>query len=413
MSHSARELRIPGLVVVEHEFQVPLDHARPGGETIGVFARELADPDGRDKPYLVFFQGGPGHESFRPTRVPASFPLERILADHRMLLLDQRGTGRSTPVGDLPGKTPQEQAEYLTHFRADSIVKDAEWLRQELGVTRWAVLGQSFGGFCVLNYLSTAPDSLSAAYITAGLPPIGTHVDEVYTVIYDRVLERNRRFYERYPADRDRMRAAVRHIEHEGVRLTDGDRLSARRFRQAGNVLGMSDGAEKLHYLLETPFDGPAFRTDARDPMGFTRNPLYAVLHEACWADGFATNWSAQRVLPDRYREDETLFTGEQVFPWVFDDYSALHPLKEAAEILAAHEWPKLCDPEVLKNNEVPAAAAIWVEDAYVESSFSIRTAGQVKGLRPWITNEYEHNGLRVAGDHVLDRLMSLAAGRA
>jgi pimeloyl-ACP methyl ester carboxylesterase len=413
MSSTAREFRIPGLVVVEHEFEVPLDHGQPGGETITVFARELSDPDGRDRPFCVYLQGGPGSESPRATRVPPSFPMERILADHRLLLLDQRGTGRSTPVGDLEGRTPPEQADYLTHFRADSIVKDAEFIREALGAGRWAVLGQSFGGFCVLNYLSTAPDSLSAAYITAGLPPIATHIDEVNTATFARIVERNRRFYERYPADRDRLRELLRHLETTGVRLADGDQLTARRFRQAGNHLGMSDGAEKLHYLLETPFDSPAFRHDARDPMGFTRNPIYAILHEACWADGFATNWSAARVRPEAYDTDETLFTGEHVFPWVFDDYSALHPLKEAADILAAHEWPKLSDAEVLRKNQVPAAAAIWLEDAYVESTFSIRTAGQVKGLRPWITNEYEHNGLRVAGNDLLDRLMRMAADRA
>ena len=44
-----------------------------------------------------------------------------------MLLLDQRGTGRSTPVSG------RERAEYLTHFRADSIVRDAELLREALG----------------------------------------------------------------------------------------------------------------------------------------------------------------------------------------------------------------------------------------------------------------------------------------
>ena len=53
--------------------------------------------------------------------------MKRALADYRVLLLDQRGTGRSTPVGpDIPGDTPEEQAAYLTHFRADSIVRDAE-----------------------------------------------------------------------------------------------------------------------------------------------------------------------------------------------------------------------------------------------------------------------------------------------
>ena len=55
--------RAPGLVLVEHEFAVPLDHARPDGETITVFGREIADPDGLDRPFLVSLQGGPGHEA--------------------------------------------------------------------------------------------------------------------------------------------------------------------------------------------------------------------------------------------------------------------------------------------------------------------------------------------------------------
>ena len=85
---------IPGLFIAEHEFEVPLDHSAPG-ETITVFAREVADPEGRDRPWLVYLQGGPGHESPRPTGNPRGPGwLERALADFRVLLLDQRGTGR-------------------------------------------------------------------------------------------------------------------------------------------------------------------------------------------------------------------------------------------------------------------------------------------------------------------------------
>ncbi|MBC8093951.1 MAG: aminopeptidase, partial [Pseudonocardia sp.] len=54
--------RLPGLVTVEHELSVPLDHADPAGGQITVFAREVADPDGRDRPFLVYLQGGPGFE---------------------------------------------------------------------------------------------------------------------------------------------------------------------------------------------------------------------------------------------------------------------------------------------------------------------------------------------------------------
>jgi pimeloyl-ACP methyl ester carboxylesterase len=406
-------IRTAGLVLVEHEFAVPLDHDRPDGERITVFAREVADPDGCDRPFLVFLQGGPGFEAPRPARHPtAPYWIDRALSEFRVLMLDQRGTGRSTPVGALPGRTPQEQADYLTHFRADSIVRDAEWIRRELGVDRWSVLGQSFGGFCVLTYLSHAPEGLREAFFTGGLPPVGRPVDEVYHATYERVLDRNRRYYERYPGDRERVREIRRRLDAEDVRLPGGDRLTGRRFRQIGHMLGMGSGAEHLHYVVELPPDSPAFLYDVDAAGQFPRNPLYAAIHEACYADGCATRWSAERLLPQAYDAPE-LFTGEHVYPWMFEDYSALAPLREAAEILANVEWPRLYDAEQLRANEVPAAAAVYAEDMYVERAFSEETAAQVRGLRPWVTNEYQHDGLRADGDRILGRLIDLARGRA
>ena len=122
--HTTHTVHVPGLVLTEHEVTVPLDHAHgPDGEQITVFAREVADADGRDRPFLVFLQGGPGSEAPRPTRRPTGPGwLDRALQDYRVLMFDQRGTGRSTPVGTLPGRTPQQQADHLAHFRADSIV---------------------------------------------------------------------------------------------------------------------------------------------------------------------------------------------------------------------------------------------------------------------------------------------------
>ena len=410
-----RTLRVPGLVLTEHEFAVPLDHARPDGERITVFAREVADPDGREKPFLVFLQGGPGYEAPRPSRQPATPGwLDRALGEFRVLMLDQRGTGRSSPVGALPGRTPAEQAEYLARFRADAIVRDAEWIRRELGVERWSVLGQSFGGFCVTSYLSLAPEGLREALITGGLPPLGPRVDDVYRATYVRTLDRTRRYYERYPDDRERALALHARLRGgEELRLPSGDRLTWRRLRQAGQELGMSDGAEQLHYLLELPPDAPAFGHDLEAATAFARNPLYAVLHEASWADGGSTRWAAERTLPEAYAASPELFTGEHVYPWMFEDYGALAPLREAAELLAAREWPRLYDPDRLAANEVPAAAAIYAQDMYVERAFSEETAAHVRGLRPWITSEYEHNGLRVDGARILGHLLDLARGRA
>jgi pimeloyl-ACP methyl ester carboxylesterase len=405
-------LSLPGLTVIEHSFEIPLDHSDEAGPRITVFARELADPGGRDRPYLVYLQGGPGFEAPRPTRAPNGPGwLDRALAQFRVLMLDQRGTGRSTPIGTLPGKTPQEQADYLALHRADAIVRDAEWIRKELGVDRWSVLGQSFGGLCVTTYLSIAPEGLREALISGGLPPLRRHIDEVYAATYKRVLDRNRQYLKRYPQDAKRLGALRELTESEGIELASGDRLTWRRFRQLGTMLGFSDGAEQMHYLLELPFDSPAFAHDVPAAGEFARNPLYAILHEACWADGGVTRWSAQRLLPEIF-DSEPLLTGEHVGQWTFEDYAALAPLREAADLLAEREWPHLYEPEVLEANEVPAAALIYAQDMYVERAFSEETAARIPGMRYWLTNEYEHNGLRADGSRILGRLLDLARGR-
>src|SRR5689334_18275356 len=127
--------RLPGLILTDHEFRVPLDHSRPGGEQITVFARAAVAPgkEHAELPWLVFLQGGPGGKSPRPI-APGDW-LKRALEEYRVLLLDQRGTGRSTPASHqtlaLRGG-PRAQAEYLMHFRADSIVRDAEYIRKAL-----------------------------------------------------------------------------------------------------------------------------------------------------------------------------------------------------------------------------------------------------------------------------------------
>jgi pimeloyl-ACP methyl ester carboxylesterase len=404
--------RVPGAVFTEREHLVPLDHARPDGPGITVFSREVADPDGLDRPYLLFLQGGPGIEAARPTSPPSGW-MKRALKEFRVLLLDQRGTGRSTPVGwQIPGSTPAEQAEYLTHFRADSIVRDAELIRRELGVERWSVLGQSFGGFTSVAYLSIAPEGLREAFITGGLPPLARPVDEVYAATYRRVMERTERYFERYPEDRARVREIHRRLDADEFPLENGDRLTVRRFRQLGAFLGDSAGWENLHHIVEQPMDAPGFRVDVEGAVRFVRNPIYATLHESSYADGVTTRWSAHRLLPDEIR-DGIGFTGEHVFPWMFDDYRALRPHKAAAELLAEHPWPRLYDAAQLAVNEVPVAATIYVHDMYVERPFAEETAAAVRGLRTWITDEYVHNALRADGERVLDRLIDLARGRA
>ena len=123
--------RAPNFVFTEHEFELPA-RPRAAGRTDDHRLRPRGRHSGArrdDRPWLVYLQGGPGFEAPRLLKLIDETWWERALQDYRLLLLDQRGTGRSTPVGSLPDMSAQDQAEYLTHFRADSIVRDAEAIR--------------------------------------------------------------------------------------------------------------------------------------------------------------------------------------------------------------------------------------------------------------------------------------------
>jgi pimeloyl-ACP methyl ester carboxylesterase len=423
--------RQPGTVLTDHTFAVPLDHDRPEGERIEVFAREVAaaDRDPAGLPWLMFLQGGPGAGAPRPHGRDRW--LHRALADYRVLLLDQRGTGRSTPATRQTlarSGSAAEQAGYLAHFRADAIVRDAELVRRAItGGEPWSVLGQSYGGFCTVTYLSLAPEGIREAFITGGLPGLDTSADDVYRLTYGKVAARTRAHYERYPGDADQARRVARHLRDHQVVLPDGAPFTVEAFQTLGLMLGGSTGSDDLHYLIESPFAGDelsdAFLHAVAPHLSFASGPLYAVLHEACYAQGAATRWSAQRIRSEFGEFDPAaaidgdgplLFTGEMIYPWMFEADPALRPLRGAADVLAERvDWPALYDPARLAANDVPAAAAVYFNDMYVPTEFSVPTAQAVRGLRAWVTSEYEHNGLSVSNGAVLDRLIALARGNA
>ena len=413
----------PGLTFRDHVIAVPVDHSDPHGATIDLFAREVVAPDraGDDLPWLLFLQGGPGGKSPRPTA--ADGWLGRALRTHRVLLLDQRGTGRSTPVTarTVAGLEAGRLADHLRLFRADSIVADAEIARARIaGGARWDTLGQSYGGFITLAYLSRAPEALRTCYVTGGLPSLTATADEWYARTYPRVAARNAEYYRRFPADVAAVRRLADHLTEHEVLLPDGDRLTARRLRFLGNTFGMSDGFANLHWLLDEAWHGDdladGFRYATMTATGFIDTPIFALQEFTCTPGG-ATAWAAERALADHPEfapdADPLLFTGEMMYPWMFREITALKPFAAAAELLAAHDdWPPLYDPAQLAANEVPVFAAVYFDDMYVDAELQLQTARALGNTRVWVTNEYEHNGLRLAGDKILDRLMSMAAGQ-
>lgn len=432
--------RVPGLIATERTFSVPLEHDAPLGERISVFAREVRAPGGERRPWLVYLQGGPGFGGPRPAGSGGTGSvggwIGRAVQNFRVLLLDQRGTGRSTPVNrqTLPERgDAASQADYLAHFRADSIVRDCELIRRELaGDEPWTVLGQSFGGFCATTYLSLAPEGLRRVLICGGLPSLDAHADDVYRAAYPRMARKNRDYYARYPQDVEQVRRIGAYLAEHEVTLPGGMLLTVEAFQSLGIKFGASDGFERMHYLLEGALLqvgdrvllSDAFQEEVQHALSFAGHPIYALLHEPCYAQGGKpTAWSAERVraeFPEFSPARATsgrgnaplLMTGETIHPWHFRTDPALRPLRATADLVAQRtDWAPLYDVDVLADNQVPAAAIVYAEDLYVDPEHSSHTAEQIRGLRRWITNEYEHDGVRSSGDAVFERLWRMADG--
>ncbi len=89
---------------------------------------------------VLFLHGGPG---------AGASPTHRRFFDpshYRIIIMDQRGAGRSTPLGEVRRNS------------TELLVDDAERLRRHLGVERWMLFGGSWGSTLALAYAQTHPE---------------------------------------------------------------------------------------------------------------------------------------------------------------------------------------------------------------------------------------------------------------
>lgn len=419
---------LPGIRVRERSVEVPLDWGKTdgGGQSIAVFVRELVDPDrdGDALPLLTFLQGGPGGSNPRP--VDASGWLGEALRHYRIVLVDQRGTGRSTPIdaqviaelGDA-----RAGADYLACFRADSIVRDLEHVRRTLyGGRRWATLAQSYGGWLTLSYLSIAPEGVAASFVCGGIPGTPPSADEVYRRTFDRVAEKTAEFYRRFPQDVERVAAIADRIAVGDVRLPDGDLLTVERFQSLGIDFGMKPGFERMHWLVDEAFVRPGrfsetFLAGVLQRSSGAANPLFWTLQESIYGNGAngPLNWAAQRERDRRpefgQQQRPLMFTGEMAFPWMFEQVRLLRGFAPAVEALAQREtWSEVYDFERLARNTAPLAAAVYYDDMYVDAHLQLDTLHRVGNAQAWVTNEFEHDG--IGTPRVLERLREIVRDR-
>jgi pimeloyl-ACP methyl ester carboxylesterase len=169
---------------------VPEDPAAPDGPMIGLFVARVAALSATPRPDpLLLIAGGPG-QSAVDFYLQLRGAFEQARRDRDIVLVDQRGTGRSAEGFDC--KTPEDLAldtagpaalerviddcqAALMHdprFYTTSVaVQDLDRVRAALGIDRWNVYGVSYGTRVAQHYLRRFPERTRAVVLDGVVPP--------------------------------------------------------------------------------------------------------------------------------------------------------------------------------------------------------------------------------------------------
>ena len=176
--------------------QVPENYSLPEGEKISVnFAVLPAIDSSQNKTPLMFLAGGPGQASVElAAHIFSTFG--EIKKSHDIILVDQRGTGKSHPLSCDENEvrnayeiipedfSPQEIKDCIAQFKGDlsqynseNAIRDFDAVRVALGHEKINIYGGSYGTRAALVYMRLFPDALNSVVLDSVGPievPIGT-----------------------------------------------------------------------------------------------------------------------------------------------------------------------------------------------------------------------------------------------
>ncbi|KAL1850648.1 hypothetical protein Daus18300_012859 [Diaporthe australafricana] len=467
-----------GFLVQRLYFEVPLRHDQPRGEKLLLVAHMVHEETSSDtvvasnqqqpmntstgfetkkRPIILYLCGGPGADN-PPCRVP---DMNRWLLHrgYRILYVDYRGCGESSPVKAKSlkerGMSDQQMADFIKQFCQDNIVRDLEAIRlclsaqvednadSDASSVRWTILGQSYGGYISLTYLSTHPEGLLEVFITGGLPPCGMDIEDYFKVEYAKIVAQNKLFYLAYPDAARLLRDVLGLIDQIGPRnipMTGRGYMSGQKLLTLGRQFGSKVGFPEVYHLLQKIYSdltktgklAPDTIREFEGILHVDERPLYPILLEQTWCTGGPTNWAAERVAADlegfeylkidshgRYPDPSETSVGQPIYfnantycRFHYDTHEELVDLKGAVEILAEHPWESSYDFEQLAKNplQVPVYAMSFLQDMHLDLGVSGDTAAKVGGLR-LVEDPGWHQDIRHKPAAVLERLFRVRDG--
>jgi pimeloyl-ACP methyl ester carboxylesterase len=186
------DCRLPNLSTAAQcgTLKVPEDRSKPDGRKIEIFAAVLAanTVTPKDDP-LVVLAGGPGQAA--STLAPFASRLAELRRTRDVVLIDQRGTGRSSPLvceafrpreSDVFDPDPLPRAKScveelsgkgvdLAQYTTTAWIADLEAMREALGYQRWNLWGGSYGTRVAQEYLRTHPERVRTVVLDGVAPP--------------------------------------------------------------------------------------------------------------------------------------------------------------------------------------------------------------------------------------------------
>lgn len=442
------------LQLVAHVVYAASSGRRSIGHTCWTDALQV-DTTLRNRPMILYLCGGPGADN-PPCRVP-KMNHWLLQKGYQVLYLDYRGCGASSPVRSTTLKQrgladdPQKMAQYITHFGQDNIVRDLEAIRLCLSSViparghgdmrkdpiKWTILGQSYGGYISLTYLSMHPEGLQEVFITGGLPPCGMDIQDYFRVEYVDIVAQNKAFYTSYPDADVLVRHLLRLITEIGpknIPMSGRGYMSGQKLLTLGRQFGSKVGFSEVYNLLrKIQHDLDTMRTLAETTVDefesilhVDERPLYPILLEQTWCSGGSTRWAAESVArqlpgfqylradengvypdPSLTPDDQPIyFTANTYCRFHFDTHEELIDLKATVDLLSEHPWKCPYDFDKLRRNplDVPIFAISFVQDMHLDLGVAGETAKKVGGLHLAIDPGW-HQDIRHKPAAVLDNL--------
>ncbi|MFN3628750.1 MAG: alpha/beta fold hydrolase [Casimicrobiaceae bacterium] len=191
--------------------EVPEDHAAPAGKKIAIHVAILPALARRKAPDpVLLFAGGPGQAASDLGRLAEALSAIRRTRD--LILVDQRGTGKSKTLSCPPLETPRQDDDWADPRRTDETLARADWqrclaelkgnprrhrtddyiadlerIRKALGIRKVNLWGGSYGSRVALRYMKRHPEVIRSAVLD-GVAPTSLRLPNDALMHTDRLL---------------------------------------------------------------------------------------------------------------------------------------------------------------------------------------------------------------------------------